>query len=227
LEQLTLQMFVRKTLMMKIRVLFFNFSLRRGFGPYLPITALALYFITSPLQAQFLVRPVNLAYLSQRADVVVQGRVANAVHESLPGYPNIPTVKVTLKVENMMRGPTGDTYTFREVFVGLRARVGGKRYTPGQQLLLFLTAPSKYGLSSPVGIEQGRFHITRYPGSSPTIINEQSNIGLFRNVAEAARMAGRPLTESQLRIASSERGPVQLNEFISMVQNLMRLPRIR
>jgi hypothetical protein len=220
-------MSARKTLMMKIRALFFNFSLRRDFAPYLPTIALALFFVTSPLQAQFLVRPVNLAYLSQRADVIVQGRVANAVHESLPGYPNIPTVKVTLKVENMMRGPTGNTYTFREVFVGLRARVGGKGYTPGQQLLLFLTAPSKYGLSSPVGIEQGRFHITRYPGNSPTIINEQSNIGLFRNVAEAARIAGRPLTESQLRIASSEKGPVQLNEFISMVQSLMLLPRIR
>ena len=204
-----------------------NFRFLKALALYLPATTLVLLFIASPLQAQFLVRPVNLVYLSQRADVIVLGRVVDVVHESLPGYPNIPTIKVTLNVEEMMRGPKDATYTFREVFVGLRARVGGKNYTAGRQLLLFLTAPSRYGLSSPVGIEQGRFHVSRNPRGNPIVVNEQSNIGLFRNVAEAAHMAGRPLTESQLRITSSEKGPVQLNEFVSMVQNLMRMPRIR
>jgi hypothetical protein len=200
---------------------------RLDFALHLPAIALVLCFIAAPVQAQFLVKPVNLTYLARRADVIVLGQVTAAVHESLPGYPNIPTVKVTLKVENMMRGPEGDTYTFREVFVGLRTRVEKKSYTPGQPLLLFLTAPSKLGLSSPVGIEQGRFHIMGYRGENPLVVNEQSNMGLFGHVAEAARIAGRPLSESQLRIVSSEKGPVQLNEFVSMVQNLMLMPRIQ
>ena len=211
--------------MTRIRIPFCN--LRRVLALYAPTTAVALLFIASPIRAQFLVRPVNLAYLAQRADVIVQGRVTDVVHENLPGYPNIPTVKVTLNVENMMRGPAGDTYTFREVFVGLRARTAEKGYMPGQHLLLFLTAPSRLGFSSPVGIEQGRFHIMSHRTGSPAVVNEQSNVGLFRNVAEAARMGGRPLTKSQLEIASSEKGPVQLNEFISMVQNLMLMPRIQ
>ena len=105
--------------------------------------------------------------------------------------------------------------------------MGKKGYNAGAQLLLFMTAPSKYGLSSPVGIEQGRFHVTHNPKGNSTVVNEQSNIGLFRNVPEAASMAGRPLTKSQLKITASERGPVQLSEFVSMVQNLMLMPRIR
>jgi len=193
----------------------------------LPAVLAALLSFAPLLQAQFLVRPVDLSYLARRADVIVQGRITNVVHESLPGYPNIPTVKVTLNVENMMRGPKGDTYTFREIFVGLRARTGNRSYRIGRQLLLFLPSPSPYGLSSPVGIEQGRFHITRDSKGIPVVVNERGNIGLFRNVAEAANMAGRPLTESQLKIVSSENAPVPLNEFVSIVKNLMLLPRIR
>ena len=213
--------------MMKIKISPRKFPFLRAFVLCLPVAALVLCFITAPLHAQLLVKPVNLTYLARRADVIVLGQVTDVVHESLPGYPNIPTVKVTLKVENMMRGPEGDTYTFREVFVGLRAKTAKKGYTAGQQLLLFLTAPSKLSLSSPVGIEQGRFHIVSQPRSNPLVVNEQGNMGLFGNVAEAAKMAGRPLTENQLRIASSEKGPVQLGEFVSMVQNFMLMPRIR
>ncbi len=204
-----------------------NTSILRALALHMPATALVLFFVVSPLRAQFLVKQVDLTYLAQRADVIVQGRVVDVVNEGMPGYTNIPSVKVTLRVENMMRGPKGDTYIFREVSVGLRARMGKKAYRVGQELLLFLTAPSKWGLSSPIGIEQGRFHVTHNPQGSPLVVNEQSNIGLFRNVAQAARMAGRPLTESQLRIASSEKGPVPLNEFVSIVQNLMLMPRIQ
>jgi hypothetical protein len=210
--------------MMRNRVLIY---IRKLPALLLPALILASILIASPLEAQFLVLPVDLTYLARRADVIVHGRVVDVVNEGMPGYANIPTVKVTLQVENMMRGPKEDTYIFREVSMGIRARMGRKVYRSGQELLLFLTAPSKLGLSSPVGIEQGRFHVTHNPREDPLVVNEQSNIGLFKNVAQSASLAGRPLTESQLRIASSEKGPVPLNEFVSIVQNLMLMPRIR
>jgi hypothetical protein len=204
-----------------------NTRILRALALHLPAAVLVLLFAVYPARAQFLVKQVDLTYLAQRADVIVHGRVVDVENEIMPGYENIPTVKVTLQVEDMMRGPKGDTYTFREVSVGIRARMGRKAYRTGQELLLFMTAPSEIGLSSPVGIEQGRFHIARNPEGSPLVINEQNNIGLFKNVAQAASMAGRPLTESQRRIASSEKGPVPLNEFVSIIENLMLMPRIR
>ena len=121
-----------------------NFRFLRALALYMPAAALTLLIFASSMQAQFLVKPVNLTYLAQRADIIVLGRVVTVVHEGLPRYPNIPTIKVTLNVENMMRGPKSDTYTFREVSVGLRARMGKNSYRAGQQLLLFLVTPSKH-----------------------------------------------------------------------------------
>jgi hypothetical protein len=191
------------------------------------LISLAFLLSASPLAAQFMARPVNLAYLSQRADVIVQGRVKSVREEYLSGYPNIPTVEVTLDIDQMVRGPAGKTYTFREVFLGLRSREGKQGYKVGQQLFLFLPSPSKYGLSSPVGIEQGRFHIARESGGGAKIINGRGNAGLFRNVAKTATQAGKPLTASQLRTVTVERGPVSLDEFVSLVKSLTTLPRIR
>lgn len=185
---------------------------------------LALAALPRPLCAQYATRRVNLAYLTQRADVIVQGRVARVRHAPLPGYPNIPTVEVTLEVESMLRGPGGRTYTFREIFLGLRAREGKQGYREGQRLLLFLPAASRYGLSSPVGIEQGRFHITYGSGGEEIVANEMENAGLFRNTALAAR--GVRLTEGQKRLLGAKRGPVRLGEMIPVIHAFTALPRI-
>ncbi len=190
------------------------------------VSLLSVLF-ASPLAAQFIARPVNLAYLAQRADVIVQGRVRSVSEEPLPGYPNIPTIKVTLDIDQMVRGPAGKTYTFREMFLGLRSREGKRSYAVGQQLFLFLPSPSKHGLSSPIGIEQGRFNVsTEYKGGAK-VMNGRGNAGLFTNVAKSASQAGAPLTASQLRTAAVERGPVLLDEFVSLVKSLTTLPRIQ
>ena len=191
--------------------------------------AAALIFVLFPctISAQFISQPVNLAYLSQRADVIVQGRVAKVLHESLPGYPNIRTVAVTINVENSLRGAAGKTYTFREIYLGLERDYGKQAYGVGQRLFLFLPSPSQYGLSTPIGIGQGRFHISDGSRGSATIVNEMGNAGLFRNVEQTASKAGKRLTTSQVKLTTTERGPVALDDFISLVKSLMTLPRIR
>jgi hypothetical protein len=191
------------------------------------LVALAAILAASPLQAQFMVLPVNLAYLTQSADIIVQGRVTEVRYESLPGYPNIPTVEVTLNVENMVRGPAGSTYTFREALMGLQPKTGKQGYLVGQRLFLFLPAPSRYGLCSPIGMEQGRFHIARDPSGSETVANGWGNAGLFKNVDQDASKAGPQLSTSQLRIATTRRGPVALDDFVSLVRRLTSLPRIQ
>jgi hypothetical protein len=191
------------------------------------MAALAVVLSAGFLTAQFMVQPVNLAYLAQRADVIVQGQVREVHHESLPGYPNIPTLVVTLDVEDMLRGKAAKTYTFREVFIGLRPREGKQTYMAGQRLILFLPSPSQYGLSSPVGIGQGRFHIASDSRGSALVVNESGNAELFKDVKQSATNAGMRLTPGQLRVVSTERGAVALNEFVSLVKSLTSLPRIQ
>ncbi len=198
--------------------------------PFRIVPAMALLlviFCSFQLKAQFMVQSVNLSYLVRRADVIVQGHVVAVRHEQLPGYPNIPTVAVTLNVENMLRGPASGTYTFREIFLGLRSKEGKQSYKIGQHLLLFLPTASQFGLSSPIGIEQGRFHIAAGAGAGATVSNEFGNYGLFKDVGGSATKAGVQLTKKQALTAASGNGPVLLNDFVSLIHSLTSLPRIR
>jgi hypothetical protein len=187
-----------------------------------------IIFSTPALEAQFLTLPVNLSYLSQRADIIVQGRITDVLYENLPGYANIPTVKVSLEVENMLRGPEGSTYTFREVLVGLKSGEGTKTYRVGQRIMVFLPAPSRYGLSSPVGLAQGRFLIARNPDGEDTIVNEMNNAGLFEDMDTTAYGAAMQLSRGPVRDSKKAgQGPVRLDGFVALVHSLMTLPRIK
>ena len=194
--------------------------------PALSAAALALVFFSRPLCAQLLTQPVNLTYLAQRADVIVQGRVSKVAKRNLVRFSNIPTVEVTLEVEKMLRGPQKRTYTFCEVFLGLRAKEGKQGYQVGQRLLLFLTSPSRYGLSSPVGIEQGRFHITYNSGGDEVIANEFGNAGLFKG-GDYSPPKGTKLSVNQMRITTTKSGPIPLSDLVSLVGTLTSLPRVR
>jgi hypothetical protein len=179
------------------------------------------------LAAELMVKQVNLTYLTRRSDVIVQGKVTEVLHESLPGYPNIPTVKVTLNIEKMLRGPEGKTYAFREILLGSRPKAAKGGYSVGQHLLLFLPSPSQFGLSSPIGMEQGRFYIVPNTAGRLTAVNESNNAGLFSNIAKDAGKEGQKLTASQLQTASTRGGPVQLDELMSLVTKFTSLSRIQ
>jgi hypothetical protein len=194
------------------------------------MAALAFFLLAPailPLSAQVqpLTRPVNLAFLARRAEVIVQGRVVAARYEGMPNYPNIRTVLVTLEVERMLRGPAGSRFTFRQ-YVGPQKRGGVKSgYMTGQRVLLFLPGESTAGLRSPLGLEQGHFRIVRGTLGQDAIANQLGNIGLFKNVPENAERAGLRLDDDQLRLAAAPRGAVPLRDFTSLVERLMSLPR--
>ncbi len=187
----------------------------------------ALTLAPTSARAQFLFRQVNLSYLTRRADVIVQGRVVGVRYEPLPGYDHIPTVRVTLEVDRMLRGPGTRQYTFRQMMPFLHPRGGKQGYAFGQELMLFLPLPSQYGLSSPLAHEQGTFHISRDPRGRVLVSNEFNNSGLFRNVSSDAEQEGAPLPETQLQLTQTATGPVELERFVSLVKSLAVLPRIK
>jgi len=202
-------------------------SRRRHLSRRLVLVLTLLATTTFPLSAQIqpLTRPVNLAFLARRAEVIVQGRVVEARYEALPNYPNIRTVVVTLDVERMLRGPGEKRFTFRQ-YVGPQARGGFKTgYAIGQRVLLFMPGVSTYGLRSPLGLEQGLFRIARAGPGQDVISNQLGNLGLFKGVPESADRAGLRLDDDQLRLASTPRGAMPLKDFTSLVEHLMTLPR--
>jgi hypothetical protein len=191
----------------------------RGRGAWLLMLAVVLAMAwAAQAQAQFLYRQVALPELSQRAPIIVQGRIVEARYEGHPDYPNLSTVLVTLQVERTLRGGAAERLTFREFLPGLQARMGKRGYLVGQRLLLFLAEPSRYGLSSPIGGEQGRFHIWRDQRGNELVENEFRNAGLFKGLAEAATRAGVSLSPQQAGLAGVARGPVPLEDLVSVVK---------
>jgi len=180
---------------------------------------LAIGFSATSAHAQFLYRQLTLPELTQRAAIIVQGRVIEARYEGHPDYPHVSTVLVTLQVEQMLRGPARQLFSFRQYIPPLEAEKGKRGYAVGQRLLLFLPQPSRYGLSSPLGREQGRFRILRDRQGNELVQNGFGNAGLFKTLPEAAAKAGVSLSPSQLRLASVKRGPVPLEEFLTLVKH--------
>jgi hypothetical protein len=112
----------------------------------------------------------------------------------------VPTVEVHFRVEHGFRGAhAGQDLVIRE-WQGLWTT--GPHYRAGERVLLFLYAPSRAGLTSPVAGGQGRFAVddagrivVPQGGPAPVLSGSagprQSQHVPYRDFASALRLAGR------------------------------------
>jgi hypothetical protein len=128
----------------------------------------------------------NLNQLVQGAHTILRGFVVSARVEPHPQFSNLQTVVVTMQVSRVLKGEPATTYTFRQFVWDDRDLGNGAGYQKAGELLLFLNPVSQYGLTSPVGLEQGRFHVTRDAKGKGSAINGRGNIGLFQDVPAKA-----------------------------------------
>jgi len=163
----------------------------------------------------------NLEQLTDRAAVIVRGNVVSARMEKHPELTNLDTVVVTLRVRETLKGQAGGTFTFRQYVWDLRDRMNAVGYKKGQDVLLMMIEPSRYGLSSPAGMEQGRFRIERDGTGTEYAVNSRNNLGLFSDVG--AGLASKGMTPSPAAatlIARHRRGPVELRELTALIRQL-------
>ena len=184
-----------------------------------------LFALAMPLAAQRDARVLhrNLAELVGDSYTIVLGRVTGVRAEPHPQIPNLQTVVVTMQVSEVWKGQAGTQFTFR-AFVShpldFKEKLG---YGDGQEVLLMLTQPSQYGLSSPAGLEQGRFRIQTDAKGNRTIVNGMNNAGLFRNVQKTApkldaQLAALPARQLLTQHAS---GPIAFDDLKTIVKTLV------
>lgn len=162
--------------------------------------------------------PRNLDQLTDRASDIVRGSVISARVEKHPVLSNLDTVVVTLRVRDTLKGQAAGTFTFRQYIWDVRDRYDAAGYRKGQDFLLLMIAPSEYGLSSPAGMEQGRFRIERDRAGREVAVNGADNFRLFDGLA-AANEKGVALTPRQTSLAAKHRkGPVELAELEAMIR---------
>ena len=152
--------------------------------------------------------PRNLDQLTDRASDRARHRRQRACREAPPSSQISDTVVVTLRVHDTLKGHAAGTYTFRQYIWDLRDRYDAAGYRKGQDLLLLMIAPSEYGLSSPAGMNQGRFRIERDRAGREVAVNGADNLRLFDGLAAADKTVGAP--QAGEPGAKHRKGPVEL-----------------
>lgn len=160
----------------------------------------------------------DIADLTDEAAVIVHGTVVTSQIEPHPQFQNLNTVLVTMSVADTLKGTTQSTVTFRQYVWDIRSLTSNGGYHKGEELLLFLRAPSQYGLTSPAGLQQGRFEIARDAKGQLTAMNAEHNVGLFTNLASKARQKRTTLPQSSQKLAAQISGPVQLADLKQVVR---------
>jgi hypothetical protein len=187
------------------------------------LLGLALLADAAWAQRDALVLQRNLAELVSDAHVILLGRVTNVKAEPHPQYKGIQTVVITLQVAEVWKGQAGPTYTFRN-YAGdpqdFKQKLG---YGGGQDVLLMLTQPSNIGMSSPAGLEQGRFRVFSDAEGNRFIVNGVNNAGLFRNLQKTAPKLDAQLSgqAAQQVLTRNRPGPIAFGDFKTIVQALL------
>jgi len=168
--------------------------------------------------------PVSLDQMSRRADRIVHGSVVSARVEPHPQLTNLSTIVITMQVQDMLKGKAATTLTFRQFIWDLRDKQDAARYLKGQELLLFLNPVSEYGLTSPVGLEQGRFRITRDRTGKAYAANGRDNAGLFSGTEQRARAQHMKLsTKATTVVQQANPGPIPLDDMKQTIRELARM----
>lgn len=144
--------------------------------------------VMSPLPASVYVQQMKLEALCEKAGRIVRGTVVKVTRAQVEvGGGLLPTVVYHVQVKDTMAGTPASQVILTMIAEpksptqhGTATRlplVELPRLEEGKEYLLFTTAPSKAGLTSPVGLAQGCFSISK-KGNTEYAVNGLNNVGL-------------------------------------------------
>lgn len=133
------------------------------------------------------IRVVNLEEMTDRADRVFSARYVEQ-RSYLDERINRTVTEITLDVERVVKGDVAGRITIRTLEGISDLLPGGERTTrgpfvAGQSAVFFLYPDSPLGLTSPVGLGQGRFEIVEPKPGRPMAVNGFENKHLLRGLS--------------------------------------------
>jgi hypothetical protein len=171
--------------------------------------------------------PRNVAELSSRADTIVRGRILHAEIQPHPKYQSLRTLVVTIAISDALKGSPGKTLQFRQFIWDPRDRADLAGFRRGQEFLLFLNTPTAAGLTSPVGLEQGKFRIVRNAKGEELAVNSYHNSTLFRGVPSLRpTQAMSTRTRSFINAHQGKPGPVPVDILVESARAFARAKEV-
>lgn len=132
------------------------------------------------------------------------------------------TVAVTLQVEETLKGEASSTFSFRQFLWDVRDLQDAAGYRAGQALILLMNPQTSYGVSSPAGLEQGRFQILRDSRGQEMAANGHGNAGLFAQLGETHLAPRRIQLSPRLKslVAAPQARPIQVGDLRELIHRL-------
>jgi hypothetical protein len=123
--------------------------------------------------------------MTGRAERIFAGRCVDAqvTRDASLGF---DVTTLTFEVTRAVKGGQGDRVTVKVLGRGAGI-VGMPRFRPGEEVVLFLYGESALGLSSPVGLGQGKFSVFEDKLGRRRAVNSHGNKTLFRELSPRAR----------------------------------------
>jgi hypothetical protein len=204
--------------------IFFAFMIQSSWPRSIPaLVILVLLGCSATAQRGALTTPRSIDQLSQEAAFIVHGHVTSAKVEPHPQLHNLMTVLVTMNVEETLKGTPSKSIQFRQYIWDIRDQIDAARYGKGEDLLLMLGPVSQYGLTSPVGLQQGRFRITRSSKGEAMAVNGNGNLRLFQATEQRAEVRGVKLSQRVTAMLRQNRqGPVPLADLEDAIRTFAR-----
>jgi hypothetical protein len=180
-------------------------------------------FFFSIVQAQLSARTVGrgLDQLVNESDLVVRGSVVSSSVEPHPELRNLMTVVVTMAVSDTYKGRSQRTIVFRQYIGNVNGQSLPSGYRKGQELLLLLRPVSEYGLTSPAGLEQGRFEV-RFQKGKKVAVNGRGNVGLFDQVFERTNRKLQLSPRAATLVKKRMPGPIAVEDLEDLIRTLAR-----
>jgi hypothetical protein len=164
--------------------------------------------------------PRNLAELTAQAQTIVRGTIISAVVEPHPTLTNLKTVLVTMHVDKALKGRADKTLTYRSFIWDYRDKLTAGGYRKGEQVILLLNPTTTLGLTSTVGLGQGRFHIMRANGVEYAV-NDRRNTNLMRGLPETLSAKGIKLNaELSAAVSKPAAGPIRADQLESLITTI-------
>lgn len=191
-----------------------------------PLIAAVIVTLCSPLHATS-IKAVNLEEMTALADRIFLGRVVG-IRRGFDDAAHRPVTFTTFEVLRPVKGKLGQTVTIKTLasaIPGQSALVAGMpTFRAGEETVLFLHGDSKLGLTSPVGLYQGRLEVRGESGTK-VVRGPFHEQGLLRGVRTGwlrSAVLGRAAPGIQAQGVARGASQVDLNTLLDSLDRLAK-----
>lgn len=169
------------------------------------------------------VKKMTVADLINYGDKIIAGRVT-AVTDGFDAN-KLPYTDVTVAVSESLKGNASGSYTFRQLglaaprdmgngrtYVGVSPD-GFPRFSPGEDVVVFLFKKTSLGFQSTAGLMQGKFTVVGHE-----LVNEINNRGLFDDITVNPAQ----LTPAEQKMLAKDQGPLDTELFKGFVKKAVQ-----